>query len=486
MKYFRKGSPLNTKSLWLYGKARWLVGIILFILGTLGTLLGVPALSSQLRTDVPGLRCWFPVPMDSSKFTIVMSPFVSVDAAGHVRTTQDGRELARLLYTRLENSFAGLNLNIPYELRSPDQSCPVVGATREDRASAAEQWAATINADVVIYGAITQQSDGSELQPEFFVTYRGFTEAADLVGPHELGRPLRVTLPVQPDTLEGVADHPVNARAQALSLIALGLASYAVDDYSQALDYFTAADAVPNWPESAGKEVLYMLMGITASRLASVTLDSGYVDESLDYFDRALAIDPNFARAVVGEAGATYQLALGDLKTRQGSQVEPQLLDQAEALYRRAATLDAPAAAEIATKTHFGLGQIFLVRYYLKAAGGDWLAQARAEFQAILDAYTAGGARNPELVGHAYARLGLIANDIDQDPAAAIPLYQAAITLVTPRWQAQYQINLGDVYADLEEMESARHAYEEAQSIAELYGNEELAELAGKRLAALP
>ena len=71
-----------------------------------------------------------------------------------------------------------------------------------------------------------------------------------------------------------MADHPVNARAQALSLIALGLASYAVDDYEQALDYLLAADEVPNWPDSAGKEMLYLLMGNTASRLASTTLDN--------------------------------------------------------------------------------------------------------------------------------------------------------------------------------------------------------------------
>lgn len=55
------------------------MGAILFVLGTLGTLLGVPALSNQLRTDLPGFRCWFPLPMDSSKFTIVMSPFVTVN-----------------------------------------------------------------------------------------------------------------------------------------------------------------------------------------------------------------------------------------------------------------------------------------------------------------------------------------------------------------------------------------------------------------------
>ena len=490
MNFIRKGTTIHTRSKWLVGKTRWAIGVVLALIGTLGTILGVPALSNQIRTEVPGLRCWMPVPMDSSKFTVAMSPFVTVNAQGRVRTTRDGRELARMLYARLESSFDALDLDIPYELRSPDQSCPVLGATRDDRAASAEDWAATINADVVIYGAIQLGTDdgaaNTELQPEFYVTYRGFTEASELVGPHELGRPLRVTVPVQADALEGVADHPVNARAQALSLIALGLASYAVDDHEQALDYFLAADEVPNWPASAGKEMLYMLMGNSASRLASTTLDSAYVDEALDYFDQALAIDPNYVRALVGEASAIYQLALGNLQTRQGSQVDLDLLDEAEALFEQAAAIDAPEAAEIALKTRFGLGQIYLVRHYLQVTGGDWLAQARNEFQTMVETYLASGARNRDLIGHAYARLALIASQIDGDPTAAIPLYADAITLVTPRWQAQYGLDLGDLYVALEDVDQARAAYEDARAVAELYGDDTLATRADEKLDALP
>ena len=486
MNYLRKGSFLHTRSLWIFGKARWLFAAILFVLGTLGTLLGVPSLSNQLRTDLPGLRCWFPVPMEGSKFSIAMSPFVTVSGEGKVRTTQDGRELARLLYTRLESGFEGLNLGVPYELRSPDQTCPVVGTTREERAVAAEAWAATIDADVVIYGAILDDAEGSELQPEFYVAYRGFAEASELVGPHELGRPLRVAMPVQPQDLEGIADHPVNARAQALSLIALGLASSAVDDYERALEYFMAADEVPNWPPSAGKELLYLLLGNTSSRLASTTLDNAYVDEALDYYDQALEIDPTFARALVGRAIATYQLAFGNLQIRKVSDVDRELLDEAEHLFHEAANTPAPEAAEIGLRVHFGLGQLFVVRDYFDGEEQDWLAQARAEFQAMIDANNSSPVLHQDLIGHAYARLGLIANEIDKNPEAAIPLYEQAIPFVTPRWQAQYQINIGDIYAAMNDIEKARQAYEEAQSVAELYGREDMVERADERLTALP
>lgn len=486
MNLFRRGSTLHNKSIWAFGKARWLIAAVLALLGTLGTLLTVPEMGQQMRTDIPGLRCWLPVPMDGAKFTVVMAPFTSVNEQGRVRTTRDGRELARLLYARLENSFEGLNLDIPYELRAPDQSCPILGESREARARAAEDWATTINADVVIYGAILTTDASSELQPEFYVAYRGFTEAAELVGPHELGRPVRVAMPVQADALEGMSDHPLNARAQALSLIALGLASYAVDDYDQALDYFIAADEVPNWPASAGKEMLYVLMGTSASRLASTTLDSIYVDEALDYFDQALEIDPTFARALVGQGSAIYQLALGNLQTRQGSQVDVDLLDEAEAIFQDALTRDAPAAAEIEIKAHFGLGQVYLVRHYLQLPGDDWLARARAEFDAVIASFVAVGALNHDLVGHAYARQGLIAHTIDQDPAAAVQPYVEAIALVTPRWQAQYGLDLGDVYAALDDTDNARTAYADARAVAELYGDQTLVDRAEERLAALP
>jgi tetratricopeptide (TPR) repeat protein len=264
----------------------------------------------------------------------------------------------------------------------------------------------------------------------------------------------------------------------------LGLASYALDDYAHAFAYFEAAEQTPNWPASAGKELVYLLLGNASSQLAATTLDAVYVDEALDYYDTALEIAPDFARALAGKAAATYQLALGDLERRRGSQVDPALLAEAETLYRAAWDTPAPEAAEIDLKVHFGLGQIFLVRHYLE--GGDWLDQARAEFQTMLDRYAAGGVRNTTLLGHGYARLGLIRGQLDQDPAAAIPLYSEAIKLVTPRWQAQYEIDLGDLYVATADPDTARTHYAEALAVAERFSNEALITRAEERLAALP
>jgi predicted negative regulator of RcsB-dependent stress response len=127
-----------------------------------------------------------------------------------------------------------------------------------------------------------------------------------------------------------------------------------------------------------------------------------------------------------------------------------------------------------------------LVRHFLQLEEGEWLAQARAEFQTMVDGYVASGARNRDLVGHAYARLALIANQFDQEPERAITLYQEALAIVTPRWQAQYQIDMGDIYLAIDDVENARHSFEEAQAVAELYGDDEMIGRADERLASLP
>lgn len=483
MRILKKDSRLRRAGSWMFGRAKWGFGLALTIMGIIGSLLGIPDLNRQVRTDVPLVRCWFPVAMDATKFTVVMTPLVTVDARGRVRQTRDGRELADHLFTRLEANFAELSLPIPMQLRGPRDSCAIVGRDRDVRAEAAEALAQTIDADLVIYGAILQGATGAQVQPEFYVRYNSFDEASDLVGPHELGRPLRVTLPVRAQDLKAVADHPVNVRARVLSLVTLGLAAVAVDDHAAALAYFGEAEQIPDWSAGAGKELIYLLMGNAASNLAAIDLDADYVTEAMIYYEEALALDPDFARALIGLAGATYQQALGDLQTRRGSAVEQDLLDEAEILYEIALETPAPAAAEIEIKARFGLGQIYLVRHYL--LGGDWLARARAQFQLLVDHQATTPVRAQDLIGHAYARLGLIAAQIDEDSAAAIPLYTEAIPLVTPRWQAVYNLDLGDLHARLGDVDTARFHYTEALGIAELHGKRDLVVQAESHLASL-
>lgn len=483
MHLLRKGSRIRKVGAWAFGKAKWGFGLGLTVLGIIGSLLGIPDLNRQVRTDVPLIRCWFPVAMDRTKFTVVMTPLVTVDERGRVRQTRDGRELANHLYTRLEASFNELDLPIPSELRGPQDACAVVGRDRDARAAAAEALAQEIDADLVIYGAILQSANGALYQPEFYVRYNSFDEASDLVGPHELGRPLRVSVPINAQDLKAVAEHPVNVRARALSLITLGLAAVAVDDHATALAFFTEAEQMPAWSAGAGKELVYLLMGNAASNLAATTLDAAYVNQALDYYEEALALEPTFARALVGLAGATYQQALGNLQTRRGSDVLLDRLEEAEILYETALETPAPAAAEIEVKAHFGLGQIYLVRHYV--LGGEWLDRARAEFRWLIAHHAATPVRARDLVGHAYARLGLIAAQWDDDVPAAIPLYLEAVALVTPRWQAVYHLDLGDLYVRQEDREHADFHYHEALGIAELHGKHDLVARAEEKLAAL-
>lgn len=453
--------------------------LLLFVLGAASTLVGIPTLQHSIRTVVPGIRCWFPVPMEAGRFNVVMAPFVTQNG-GNTRVTRDSRDLANFLYSRFENNFAELDLDLPYALRGPNTACPINGRDHTARALAAQQLARKLHASVVIYGVIDLSGDAPAFAPEFYVDDTGIGDVAELTGPYDLGRPVRVDLPLQTGDLVSLAEHPLHARIKALSLIALGLAAYSVDDYDQAIAYYEQAEQIKNWSESAGKDVVYLLLGNTHAMRAARDKSIEDIDAADAYLDRALELAPDSVRALVSKAGVTYQLALGDPAQLRASDVDPGLLDEAEQLYLQALAMPAPEEANIPARVHYSLGQIDLIRHYL--LGEDWLQKAKAEFQLVVDAYAAGDTRSPITVGHSYARLGLIAHQLEQNPQDAVDDYTHAIELVTPHWQTRYLLELGDVYTSLHDQEEAQAKYNEALGIAELYGDDELVQIAEKKL----
>jgi tetratricopeptide (TPR) repeat protein len=340
-----------------------------------------------------------------------------------------------------------------------------------------------IDADVIIYGVITRDGDGGRFTPEFYVNYEGFEGAEggeEITGQHELGRPLRIELPFGAAQSQGVGNPALSARAEALGLITVGLSYYATDDQEKALDYFTQAEATEGWLRTAGKEVAYVLLGNAGSALISQENSAEYVSTTLDYYNTALSINPTYARAKVGQASVLYIIALGDPAVPSWDTVDLDLLDQAAAAYEAALDLgDPPESANIETKVHFGLGQIYLVRAIV--VGEDWLDRAEAEFEQVVEAYDGGNTQIVNYAAHAYARLGAIAR-LRDDTEAAIERYTRATELASPHYQAYYYTRLGEVHAAAGQTDRAIEAYAEAMGIAEFYGDEESATKYNARL----
>jgi len=452
---------------------RWAIAAFLSLLGTVGLLLTIPDINRQLRTEIPVIRCVFPYPMESRyNFNVVVTDFTVLDEDESPVRSKDGRELADFLFRRLESSFNELDLKDPYEIRA--HNCPIKGSTRGERENAAAALAERIDAHIIIYGVVKQAGDDSRFAPEFFINYKGFEGAEgseEITGRHELGRPLPVTLPFDADQFQGVENPALSARAEALSLITVGLSYYATDDYEKALDYFTQAEATEGWVRTAGKKVVYVLLGNASSGLTSKTKSTEYLTTTLGYYNEALDIEQTYARAKIGQAGVLYIMALGDPAVPSWDTVDLEQLDEAAAAYEAALNLgDPPESANIETKVHFGLGQVCLARAIV--VGDDWLVQAKAEFEQVVEAYESGNSGITNYAGHAYARLGAIAR-LRGDTGAAVEHYTRATELVSPYYQAYYTTRIGEAHAAAGRTDRAIEAYDEAILIAEQFGEEE-------------
>jgi tetratricopeptide (TPR) repeat protein len=416
----------------------------------------------------------------TSQFNVAVAEFIVVDQDGSPVRSKDGQALADFLFQRLQISFDELDLRMPYELWPPAYTGRIEGGTREERAQAAEALAQRIGVHVIIYGVITQAGDRSKFAPEFYINYKGFAQVEEIAGQHELGSPLRILLPFDTAQFQGVENPALSARVQALSLVTIGLSYYATDDFERALDYFAQAEATESWLQSAGKEVVYLLLGSASARLAQTGKSTEYLEPASDYYDTALSINPTYARAQIGRAGVLYLVAMGDPTDQSFDTVDLVQLDEAAAAFEVALDLgNPPESANIETKVHFYLGQIDLVRALI--LGEDWLAQAEAEFEQVVQEYESGNVRVAELAGQTHARLGAIAL-LQENTNAAVEHYTRATELVTPYYQAYYYTRLGEIYAANGQTDLAIESYAEAIQIAEFYGDQESAAKYAARL----
>ncbi|MBW7884667.1 MAG: CHAT domain-containing protein [Caldilineaceae bacterium] len=456
------------------------------LISVLGVLFTVPDLNRRMRTEVPVVRCVWPYPMDEHQFNVAIAPFTEEDAAGNYRSSGLGAQLAAFAYSRFSPLVDTLELGTPYGLRPPYHTCAVAGNTEEARRAAAQTLAEQIHADVLIYGVIEQSPSGRTFTPEFYVSYRGFGQAVDLTGPYRLGR--SVPLPeadlraaLEQDSVELIGRQLV-PRYEALSKMTVGLAEYVWDNFDVAIAYFESAIETPDWQDRYGKEIAFLFLGNAYARRAAVTRENEDVTRALESYAAALAINDAFARAKIGEASALYQEALGDLAVLRVQNVNVAALNEAESAALAAQSLPAPAEAYVPLKVDMVIGQIDMVRFYI--FGGDWIDKAEERFQNVTAAYDQDPLRTAELVGHAYARLGLIAA-IRGDLVAAVAGYEQASALVSHHWQVDYLMRIGDLYVANDQLSEAKGYYERALNAATLYGEETLLEEIESKLDAL-
>jgi tetratricopeptide (TPR) repeat protein len=321
----------------------------------------------------------------------------------------------------------------------PDQVGTLKGTTAQARAESAEKLANKIQAHMIIYGVIEETSSGMLVTPEFYLHKQGFHEGSEVIGQYALGSPFPLPGADNP-AWQFNFDKQMQTRTDIVSSLAEGLSYLAVHEYGTALEKLQDIESVEGWQEDQGKEVLYALIGFAAGK-------AGQYELTRSMLERAIAINPEYARPYIGMANLNYVLALQPVEESSDIQdVDQALLDECFKYLEQAVQApEKPPLADVDTKIHFSRGQC----YWLKTYSGQLPDYSLAinEFEQVIDAFADG--KNPrlhEFAAESHARLGLIHKLTDNLPEALIH-YQKAVELLAddPERQAVFQQRVDEI-----------------------------------------
>jgi len=387
-------------------------------------------------------------------FRIAVAGFAEIGNSGSSRI---GMELAQGVYLRLEQTFDELDLDITVTTWGPDQVerfGVIDGESVDERARSAARIADAIKADVIVYCLVDTTDAIWQVTPEFYVSAGNFYEAEEIIGQHALG----ASFPIAGEG--GIADRITvssewTSRVQVLSRITVGLAYYSVRNFDQALTTFQAAEGIEGWDDSEGKQVLYLLIGNAAGKIAALKYrDAVEQSEALrsneilrtsedlrlaeTYYQKSSALDAEYARAYVGLASVYYMQALTPfLETMEPADADSDKVRLSIATYQKAPkAAHQPPLSDISTKVHFGLGQCHFMLVY--SGNAEYFNPAIAEFEAVIEEYADGdNPRVRELAAESYARLALIYK-LSGHPDWAVEKYEMAASLLQDNPDRRY------------------------------------------------
>lgn len=407
-----------------------------------------------------------PPKLMTGAFNVAVAEFGMLDDRGRSQPAPAALSLAQSVYSNLDGELRQLNFG--FQVRPPAETGRIEGASREDRAKAAARLAQQINADVIVYGNLT--NDGAGFVPEFYLSDRKLQQAEELVGQYELGAPLRSPASINTNVLaqQELTDR-LRARSAALVQFVLGINAYALERFADAQRYFQQADTIGGLGDKDGRVVLALFLGNTAGKLGDVAGARGY-------YEQALGLDGEYARAQIGAAEVLFQLSRGTCE--QGGVTDPAGLEQAEQRFKGVlAAKNQPALADIPAKVDYALGRVYLCQS--QALLADRWAEAEQAFQRVISAYGGTNRRLLERAALAHANLGTIALPFSpSDPDAperyrrALDAYEKGLELLqsdaapkseqNERLQATFYGTIGFIHGRLKAYDQADAAYNEA------------------------
>lgn len=262
---------------------------------------------------------WNPTQM-RGQFRIAVADFGELDSRNRVQTTEKGAVLSKWFFDSLFREYISAQVDVAQGIELWHDDRPDVrknvdfgvmkGNTPEARRQSAAKLADRIGAHMVIYGNLVEsgnaEPDGQQLALEFYLSPRVNDETAAIVGAHRLGKP--IDLPAVFDTGDPNANVAISrllqVRADAFFWLTVGLTQAILGRSDEALETFGQAEsALTTWRDEDGKEILYFFIGREALFL-------GQLDEAIANFERALAIQPDYARAQIALGSALLKRAM--------------------------------------------------------------------------------------------------------------------------------------------------------------------------------
>ena len=262
--------------------------------------------------------------------------------------------------------------------------------------------------DILLYGSVTKNEAGLlDIQPEFYINEKTFSEAYEMSGSHRFGDAVLVDN-TRSDVL--AANDALRVRTETTARVFGGLIYFILkQDYPQALSAFEEAnqqletflaqgDLSSRVTGPQGREVLFVLIGNTYSKLASESAQSNHLDtaqanikHAIEAYNGAINLKKNYSRPYTGIASAEILQYNATLNATGNPDI--QLLQDAQKQLETAQNFAGSEDAGIRLRREFAGMQIdfyfwlFHAKDLTKAERSAYFEDFQTKAQLILDSY---------------------------------------------------------------------------------------------------
>lgn len=390
----------------------WPLAAILLVVLAIGGALAYPTLE-------PLWNVW---PMTGG-FNIAVADIGVLQPDGSMRSSEFGRQISTTLYRTLVDAYrqaqaTGFDRDVLlwHDTLGRDDGKNVTlgfisGQHADDRTANAATLARKIDAQMVVYGYLTEATNPESLQLEFYFDGQERAgEPSDLWGGFVLGGAIQpvVAYAVNPDSAKLTLSEALTPRGRTLFWMTQALSYALANRPERGLEILQAAEpAVANWPADSGKAIFYLVLG----ELARVSRNFTAATTALQ---TALALDPKLIPALTSlgsvyidraqlfpyrtqsaPAGMEACISLENVENS-SPDLAAAIADSEEAirLLQQAVALADDQAASLAARARMALGLAYRSRAALHLLQGDLqgaaapLQQAETALNQALAAYT--------------------------------------------------------------------------------------------------